>query len=90
MEFPAWLEEEMEEEEMPWLLMIRLEIIEYILRRYGGLRAKDIARILGCKVYEVNRLLRQLESSGRVKRAKLGRNYVWSPIEEMPVGAMYY
>ena len=88
-ELPEFIEEE-EEEEEDWPRMIRLEVIEYILRRHGVLRAPDIARILEWKVREVNRVLRQLENSGRVKRMKLGKNYVWSPIEEPHLIPMYY
>ncbi len=82
-----YLEEEEEEEE--WPLNIRYELIEYLLRRYGALQARDIARILGCKMYLVQQVLRQLEHSGRVKRAKIGRSYVYSPKEEFH-GFMYY
>lgn len=87
-ELPEFVEEEEEEED--WLRMVRLEVIEYILRRHGVLRAPDIARILEWKVREVNRVLRQLENSGRVKRTKLGRDYVWGPIEEPSFTLMYY
>ncbi|MFQ6129883.1 MAG: hypothetical protein ACE5OT_03635 [Candidatus Hadarchaeaceae archaeon] len=89
-EFPQYIEEEEEEEREDWPRMIRLEIIEYILRRYGVLRAPDLARILNWKVREVNRVLRQLESFGRVKRTKLGRSYAWSPVEERHLTSMYY
>jgi len=83
----VYLEEEEEEEE--WPLNIRYELIEYLLRRYGALQARDIARILGCRMYLVQQVLRQLEHSGRVKRAKIGRSYVYSPKEEFH-GFMYY
>ena len=86
-EFPEFIEEEEEEH---WPTTIRLEIIEYILRRYGVLRAPDLAQILDWKVREVNRILRQLEGSGRAKRMKLGRKYVWSPIEESHLTPMHY
>lgn len=86
-ELPVYLEEEEEEEE--WPLNIRYELIEYLLRRYGALQARDIARILGCRMYLVQQVLRQLEHSGRVKRAKIGRSYVYSPKEEFH-GFMYY
>lgn len=89
-EFPQYIEEEEEEVGEDWPSMVRLEIIEYILRRYGVLRAPDLARILNWKVREVNRVLRQLEGSGRVKRTKLGRSYVWSSLEESHRTPMYY
>lgn len=88
-EFPAYLEEE-EEEEADWTLKIKHEVIEFILRRYGLLRAPDIARALGWKVREVNQVLKNLESFGRVKRTKLGRTYVWKHIEEHRLNPMYY
>jgi len=89
-EFPNFIEEEEEEETEDCLRMVRLEIIEYILRRYGVLRAPDLARILDWKVREVNRVLRQLEGFGRVKRTKLGRSYAWSSVEEPHLTSMYY
>ena len=88
-ELPEFVEEE-EEDEGDWPRMIRLEVIEYILRRHGVLRAPDIASILEWKVREVNHVLRQLENSGRVRRTKLGKNYVWFPIEESHLTPMYY
>lgn len=92
-EMPEYIqeeEEEGEEEEEYWPLNIRSEVIEYILRRYGCLQARDIAHILGCRTEDVRQTLRQLERSGRVRRAKLGRNYVWSPVEEPHLNLMYY
>ena len=88
-EFPEFIEEE-EEEEENWPAMIRLEIIEYILRRYGIFRAPDLAHILDWKVREVDRVLRQLESSGRAKRMKLGKKYVWSSVDEPHLTPMHY
>ena len=85
---PEYIEEEEEEEDF-WPLSIRYELIEYLLRRYGALQARDIARILGCKMHVVQQVLRQLERSGKVNRAKIGRNFVYSPKEESH-GFMYY
>ena len=86
--FPGFVqfvqEEEEEWEEEDWQLEARLEIVEYLLRRFGNLRAKDIAKILGCKVKEVRPLLKRLERSGRVECLKLGKNFVWAPIEQLP------
>lgn len=78
------------DEEENWPETIRLEIIEYILRRHGALRAPDLAHILDWKVREINRVLRQLENSGRAKRMKLGKNDVWSPVEEPHLTPMHY
>ena len=87
----AYEEEEEEEEEGEFsLLAIRYEVIEYILRRYGCMHAKEIARILGCGIRDVNRTLRALERSGRVRRAKLGGTQVWSSVEELQPAPMYY
>jgi len=85
-----YIDEEEDEEQEFWPMSIRGEIIEYILRRYGSLKARDIARILGCKIQDVSQLLRQLERSGRVRKAKLGRNYMWTPAEDMHSNLMYY
>ncbi len=88
-EFPPYLEEE-EEGEEDWASKIKHEVIEFILRRYSLLSAPDMARVLGWKVREVNRVLRNLENFGRVKRTKLGRTYVWTHIEEHRLNPMYY
>lgn len=88
-EILAYPEEE-EEEDEDWALKIRHEIIEFVLRRFGLLSASDLSRALKWKVGEVNRTLRELESSGRVKRTKLGRTYVWTHIEEHHFNKMYY
>lgn len=87
-ELPEFIEEEEEEED--WPASVRLEIIEFILRRYGMLRAPDIARILDWKVNEVNRVLTKLERFGRVKRTKLGKKHVWSFVGESHLTPMYY
>lgn len=89
-DLPAYLEEEEEEEEEDWAYRIRHEVIEFILQRYGLLRASDVARALNWKIGDVNRVLRHLESHGRVKRTRLGRTYVWTHIEEHRFNPMYY
>ena len=89
-EIPEYVEE-VEEEEQEFLPMsIRGEVIEYILRRYGSLKARDIAHILGCKLQDVRQILKQLERSGRVRKAKLGRNCTWVPVEDLHSNLMYY
>ena len=88
-EILAYPEDE-EEEDEDWALKIRHEIIEFVLRRFGLLSTSDLAHALKWKVGEVNRTLRELESSGRVKRTKLGRTYVWTHIEEHHFNKMYY
>lgn len=89
-EFPVHLEEEAEEIEEAQPLRIKREVIEFILRRYGLLSARDISRALGWKVRDVNRVLKALESSGRVRRTKLGRSHVWTHIDEYLPNPMYY
>ncbi|KUO41508.1 MAG: hypothetical protein AVW06_01380 [Hadesarchaea archaeon DG-33-1] len=89
-EMPEYIEE-VEEEEQEFLPMsIRGEVIEYILRRYGSLKARDIAHILGCKLQDVRQILKQLERSGRVRKAKLGRNCTWAHVEDLHSNLMYY
>lgn len=90
-ELPEYIEEvEDEEEQEFWPMSIRGEVIEYILRRYGSLKARDIAHILGCKIQDVRQILRQLERSGRVRKAKLGRNCKWASVEDLHSNLMYY
>ena len=91
-EFPAYMEEEdMGDDAMGGFSpqKVRQELIEYLLRRYGSLQARDIARALGCQVKVVRQSLRQLEHFGRVKRTRLGRSYVWHPVKEQMTNFMY-
>jgi len=89
-EFPHYLEEEDLDDEGEWLEKARYEIVEFILRRYGVLRSRDIARILNWKVREVTGVLKTLESFGRVKRTRLGKTQAWCPMEERFQNLMYY
>ncbi len=89
-ELPMYIEEEDEEEEENWETNLRYEVIEFILRRHSLLSARDIARVLGWKLGEVNRVLRDLENAGRVRRTKLGKTHVWTHIEEHQRNLMYY
>jgi len=91
-EFPEYDEEEEEEEVVERFSTerARYEVIEFLLRRYGGLKAQDIARTLGCRVTVVRQTLRQLESAGRVKRAKLGRTNIWYPADLTTTELMYF
>lgn len=88
-EFPEYEEEEEEEIEEFSPEVARHELIEYLLRRYGSLQAKDIARVLSCRVRVVQQSLKELESFGRVRRTKLGRSYIWHPAVEASTGFMY-
>lgn len=85
----AGYEEEEEEIEYFSPRKVRQELIEYLLRRYGGLQARDIARALGCQVKVVRQGLRNLERFGRVRRTRLGRSYLWHPATETTTDFMY-
>jgi DNA-binding MarR family transcriptional regulator len=90
-EFPMYLEEDEEIiEEEDWFEKAKYEIVEFILRRYGVLRARDIARILNWKTREVNSVLRNLESWGRIRRTRLGKTLAWAHMEEHIPNPMYY
>lgn len=54
------------------------------------LSAKDIARILNWKMKDVNFVLKQLESFGRVRKTKLGRTFAWTHIDASLHNPMYY
>ncbi|MEM2877970.1 MAG: hypothetical protein QXG10_00225 [Candidatus Hadarchaeales archaeon] len=87
---PKMYFDEEEEEDEEWENRLRHEVIEFILRRYGIMSANDIARALGWKVVEVTRVLRSLETAGRVKKTKLGKASVWTHMEEYHQDKMYY
>ncbi len=90
-EYPIYIEEDEDEMEgADWSLDVKRAVVEFVLRRFGLLSSADIARALSWKVSEVNKVLSKLEVSGQVKRAKLGRNYVWAPAEERHISPMYY
>lgn len=86
----VFLEDEEEEDEEDWALRVRQEVIEFILQRHGLLSTSDIAHVLDWNLKEVNRVLRTLENSGRVKRTKLGRAHVWTHMDEHHKNLMYY
>lgn len=90
-EYPVYIEEDEDEMEgADWSLEVKRAVVEFLLRRFGLLSSADIAKALSWKVSEVNKVLNKLEGSGQVKRTKLGRNYVWVPVEERHVSPMYY
>jgi Mn-dependent DtxR family transcriptional regulator len=90
MEAVPYLEEEEEEEEEDWTETVRLEVVEFILRRYGTLRAQDLAKLLNWKVKDVNQALHNLEHFGKVKRLKLGKTLAWAPMEDRYQALMHY
>jgi uncharacterized protein with PIN domain len=90
MESVPYLEEEEEEEEEDWTETVRLEVVEFVLRRYGTLRAQDLARVLNWRVKEVNQALHGLEHFGKVKRLKLGKTLAWATPEDRHQAPMYY
>lgn len=69
---------------------VRKELILYLLRNYGDLQTKDIAEVLGYKPRTVRRSLKKLKESGKVEADKLGRSYLWSPVEEEKERMMYF
>ncbi len=71
-------------------LEIKQSVVEFVLRRFGLFSSADIARALNWKVRDVNQVLKNLECSGRVKHAKLGRSSIWTPVEERHISPMYY
>ncbi len=88
----VYLEEDEEEygDEKEWSAEIKRSVVEFVLRKFGILSSSDLSKALSWKVREVNQVLKYLESTGRVKHAKLGRNSVWSPAEERYLSPMYY
>jgi DNA-binding MarR family transcriptional regulator len=90
-EHAVYLEEDEDEfDEDDSILEIKRCVVEFVLRRFGLLSAADIARALEWKVKDVNQVLKNLEGHGRVKRAKLGRSYVWAPVDERYQTPMHY
>ncbi len=69
---------------------IRKELILYLLENYGELQTKDIAEILGYEPRTIRRSLKKLEESGKIESDKLGRSYIWSPVEEEEERLMYF
>jgi predicted ArsR family transcriptional regulator len=86
--WPPPIEEDEEEEESETIDEVRLEIIEFLLRRYGSLTPTDISKILGWKTRQIREFLVKLEHWGRAERIKLGRKQVWT-YREIPT-LMYY
>lgn len=78
------------ESEEEFSFEIKRSVVEFVLRRFGLFSSADIARALNWKVKDVNQVLKYLECSGHVKRAKLGRNSIWTPVEERHISPMYY
>jgi len=90
-EYRAYLDEDEDEpDEDECSLEIKSCVVEFVLRRFGLFSAADIARALEWKVKEVNTVLKNLEGVGRVKRSKLGKQYVWTPVEERHQTPMHY
>lgn len=69
---------------------VRKEMIMFLLRKYGNLQTKEIAKVLGYKPRTIRRTLKKLEDSGKVEADKLGRSYIWSPIKDKKEGLMYF
>lgn len=69
---------------------VRREVIMYILERYGNLKTKDIAKVLGLKPRTIRKTLKKLEDEEKIKGDKIGRSYIWSSLEEKKKGMMYF
>jgi len=91
-EAPIYFEEDEDdsENEEEFTQEIKRSVVEFVVRRFGLFNSADIARVLNWKVRDVNQVLKYLECSGRVKRAKLGRTSIWTPVEERHISPMYY
>lgn len=89
-EYPIDLSEEYLEETDYSLKEMRKDLILYLLHKYGGLKTKDIARIIGLSARATRRNLRQLEDSGEIRSIKIGRSYLWNANEEESHGKMYF
>ncbi|MEM2889948.1 MAG: hypothetical protein QW358_01180 [Candidatus Hadarchaeum sp.] len=91
-EAPIYIEEEEDdfESEEDLTMEIKRSVVEFVVRRFGLYNSADIAKALNWKVREVNQVLKHLECSGRVKREKMGRTFIWTPVEERHISPMYY
>jgi hypothetical protein len=91
-EAPIYLEEEEDEgeSEEDFSMEVKRSVVEFVVRRFGLYNSADIAKVLNWKVREVNQVLKHLECSGRLKREKLGRTFIWTPVEERHISPMYY
>lgn len=89
-EFPFILEEDEDMDDEEWLEHAKYEIVEFILRRFGVMSSRDISKILGWKTTEVNSVLKNLETWGRIRRTKLGRNLAWAHMEDHIHNPMFY
>lgn len=69
---------------------IRRELIVYLLQKYGSLRTKDIAKVLGYNPRTIRRTMKELEDSDKVESDKLGRSYLWSSSEVNKERLMYF
>ncbi len=69
---------------------IRRELILYLLQNYGSLRTKEISKILGQKPRTIRRDLSKLRDLGKIEGEKLGKGYVWSPLNEEKDKSMYF
>lgn len=61
---------------------VRKELIMFMLQKYGSLKTSEIAKVLGHSRRTIRRTLKKLEESDRVEGEKMGRSYIWSPVEK--------
>lgn len=69
---------------------VRKELIVYLLRNYEGLTVKDISEVLGQKPRTIRRDLNRLKESGFVEKERLGKEYIWSLIEDGEGESIYF
>ncbi|KXB05707.1 hypothetical protein AKJ49_00295 [candidate division MSBL1 archaeon SCGC-AAA382A03] len=69
---------------------VRKELILYLLREYGNLKTKEIAKVLGYEPRTIRRSLKKLRESGKVEADKLGKGYIWSHAKGSERKLMYF
>lgn len=69
---------------------IRMEVIKFLLRKYGNLRTKEIAEILGLSERTIRRTLKKLENLEKARKVKVGKSYIWKLQIDESDRAMYF
>ncbi|MBS3815448.1 MAG: winged helix-turn-helix transcriptional regulator [Hadesarchaea archaeon] len=83
-------EDEGEDKDGPSIKEIRRDLIVYLIKNYGRLKTKDVARVLGLSTRAVRRNLKELEEMGEIESIQIGRSYIWASTEEESTKHMYY
>lgn len=69
---------------------VRREIMKYLLQKYGDLRTKEIAKVLGLSERTIRRTLKKLEDMGEAEKVKVGKSYVWKLVQDESERPMYF